>query len=136
MKAYPLVMTLAVFSLLLAGCATPFRAPADVSPITLERGNSPVVIVEKIWLERKSGPLMLKGFVLKRLTAEDTTQTHPDVTFYDQTGRVLHSAVTQFEPQQIMRNPRGLSQGSYALLLDPLPPGTTHIKVPAHEGIH
>lgn len=62
-------------ALLLAGCATPFRAPADVAHIVLERGDSSVVIVEKIWLERKQGPLVVKGYVLKRLNVTDTTQT-------------------------------------------------------------
>ena len=43
----------------LAGCATPFRAPPDVAHIKLDRADSSVVVVEKIWLERKNGPLVV-----------------------------------------------------------------------------
>ena len=94
---------LSLAMLFLAGCATPFRAPPDVRGIKLERVGSPVVEVEKIWLERKTGPLVLKGYVLKHLAAEDTTQTHLDVTLYDSAGRVLRSTVEHFEPRQIHR---------------------------------
>lgn len=122
--------------LLLVGCATPFRAPSDVRDIKLERVGSPVVDVDKIWLERKAGPLVLKGSVVKQLAAEDTTQTHLDVTLYDSAGRVLRSTIEHFEPRQIRRQWRRPGYGVYEEVLDPLPPGTTRIEVRAHEGIH
>lgn len=122
--------------LLLAGCATPFRAPPDVRGIQLDRVGSPVVEVEKIWLERKAGPLTLKGYVQKHLTADDTTQTHLDVTLYDASGRVLRTTVEHFEPRQIRRQWRRPAYASYAVVLDPLPPGTSRIEVRAHEGNH
>ncbi len=124
--------TIAVFGLV--GCATPFRAPPDVAQIQLERVDSPVVIVEKIWLERKGGPLVVRGFVLKRLEAEDTTQTHLDVTLYDATGQVLRQTVEHFEPRQIPRRYRRPDDAIYRVPLDPLPPGTFRIEVRAHEG--
>jgi hypothetical protein len=127
---------LTISLLLLAGCATPFRAPPDVRDIKLERVGSPVVEVEKIWLERKAGPLTLKGYVLKRLSAEDTTQTHLDVILYDETGRVLRSTVEYFEPRQIIRRYRQMAFATYRVILDPLPPGTARILVRAHEGTH
>lgn len=120
----------------LAGCATPFRAPADVAHIKLERVDSPVVSVEKIWLERKNGPLILTGDVLKRLHAVDTTQTHLDVTLYDADGKVLRRTVEHFEPRQIVRRFRQLAYAHYRVILDPLPSGTTRIEVRAHEGAH
>jgi len=122
--------------LFLAGCATPFRAPPDVRDIKLERIGSPVVEVEKIWLERKTGPLVLKGYVAKHLAAEDTTQTHLDVTLYDSAGRVLRSSLEHFEPRQIYRQRRLPDFGTYQVTLDPLPVGTARIEVRAHEGIH
>lgn len=122
--------------LFLAGCATPFRAPPDVANIRLERIDSPVVIVEKIWLERKNGPLIVKGSVLKRLSANDTTQTHLDVTLYGQNGQVLRSTIENFEPRQIRRQWRRPGFGSYRVVLDPLPAGTARIEVRAHEGVH
>lgn len=125
-----------VVTLLLAGCATPFRAPADVAHIVLERGDSPVVRVEKIWLERKKGPLVVKGYVIKRLEATDTTQTHLDVTLYSASGQVLRKSVEQFEPRQIPRRYRRPDFGSYAVPLDPLPAGTVRIEIRAHEGSH
>ncbi len=123
-------------SLLLLGCATPFRAPADVSHIVLERGDSPVVVVEKIWLERKQGPLVVRGYVLKRLEATDTTQTHLDVTLFDSSGRVLRTTVERFEPRQIPRRHRRPDSASYSVVLDPLPAGVARINVTAHEGSH
>jgi hypothetical protein len=126
-------MLLATLSL--AGCATPFRAPPDVAHIKLERVDSPVVIVEKIWLERKNGPLVVTGCVLKRLSADDTTKTHLDVTLYDQTGQVLRSMIENFEPRQIRRQWRRPGIGTYRVVLDPLPAGTARIEVRAHEGV-
>lgn len=120
----------------LAGCATPFRAPPDVAHIQLDRVSSPVVEVEKIWLERKSGPLVVKGYVIKELKAEDTTQTHLDVTLYGAAGEVLRTTVEHFEPRQIPRRYRRPDYASYQVVLDPLPAGTVRIEVRAHEGNH
>lgn len=122
--------------LILAGCVTPFRAPPDVAQIKLERVDSPVVIVEKVWLERKGGPLALKGYVLKRLHADDTMQTHLDVTLFDASGRVLRTSVERFTPQRIVKRFRRQSYASYNVNLDPLPADTARIEVRAHEGAH
>lgn len=123
-------------ALALAGCATPFRAPPDVANVVLERGDSPLVRVEKIWLERKKGPLVVTGFVLKRLNTEDTTGTHLDVTLYDAAGQVLRRTVEHFEPRQIPRRYRRPDDATYRVPLDPLPVGTARIEVRAHEGAH
>jgi hypothetical protein len=122
--------------LLLVSCATPFRAPPDVRGIKLERIGSPVVEVDKIWLERKAGQLVLKGSVVKQLAAEETTRSHLDVTLYDPVGRVLRSTVEYFEPRQLRRLWRQPGYGTYQVTLDPLPEGTARIEVRAHEGIH
>jgi hypothetical protein len=58
-------------------------------------------MVEKIWLERKDGELALRGYVLKRLAATDTTVTHLDVTLYDASGRVLRTSQESFTPKQL-----------------------------------
>lgn len=134
MKTLPWLLLLGVVGL--TGCATPFRAPPDVAHIKLERADSPVVVVEKIWLERKKGPLVVKGYVVKRLEAEDTTQTHLDVTLYDAAGAVLRHTVEHFEPRQIVRRYRRPDYASYSVSLDPLPGGTARIEVRAHEGNH
>jgi hypothetical protein len=134
MKAILWLMAFAAVAL--AGCATPFRAPPDVAHIRLERADSPVVVVEKIWLERKEGPLVLKGYVLKRLEAEDTTRTHLDVTLYDAAGAVLRRTVEHFEPRQIPERNRRPDDATYRVVLDPLPSGTVRIEVRAHEGNH
>lgn len=133
MKPTP-VLTLAL--LFLTNCATPFRAPSDVRDIKLERVGSSVVEVDKIWLERKAGPLVLKGSVVKQLAAADTTQTHLDVTLYDSVGRVLRATVEHFEPRQIHHAWRRPGYGAYKVVLDPLPTGTARIEVRAHEGAH
>lgn len=123
-------------ALALAGCATPFRAPSDVANVILERVDSPLVRVEKIWLERKNGPLVVTGFVLKRLETEDTTGSHLDVTLYDAAGQVLRRTVEYFEPRQIPDRYRRLDDATYRVVLDPLPAGTARIEVRAHEGAH
>lgn len=130
----PIIIGAALVLIGLAGCATPFRAPPDVAHIKLERVDSPVVIVEKIWLERKKGPLVVTGYVLKRLEVEDTTQTHLDVTLYDSAGQVLRQTVEHFTPRQIPRRYRRPDDAVYRVPLDPLPPGTVRIEVQAHEG--
>jgi hypothetical protein len=132
----PKLWLIILASAALAGCATPFRAPSDVAHVKLERADSPVVVVEKIWLERKNGPLVVKGYIVKRLEAEDTTQTHLDVTLYDAAGSVLRSTVEHFEPRQIPRRYRRPDYASYSVPLDPLPSGTVRIEVRAHEGNH
>jgi len=120
----------------LAGCVTPFRAPADVAHIKLEPANSPVVSVEKIWLERKKGELVLTGYAIKELGVTDTTQTHLDVTFLNVNGQVLRSSIEHFEPRQIPRGHRMHGHSQYRVALDPLPPDTARIRVGAHEGEH
>lgn len=132
----PTLLLLGVAGAILAGWATPFRAPPDVAHIKLERADSSVVMVEKIWLERKKGPLVLSGYVLKRLGAEDTTGTHLDVTLFDSDGHVLRRTVEHFEPRQIPNRYRRPDDASYRIALDPLPAGTARIEVRAHEGSH
>jgi len=120
----------------LLGCATPFRAPSDVAQLKLDRVDSPVVIVEKIWLERRNGPLVVKGLVLKRSEATDTTQTHLDVILFNEAGQVLRSSVEHFEPRQIIPQWKRPAEASYRAVLDPLPPDAARIEVRAHEGAH
>jgi hypothetical protein len=134
MKTKPWLLVLAAAGL--AGCTTPFRAPSDVAHIKLDRVDSPLVRVEKIWLERKHGPLVVTGYVLKRLETEDTTGTHLDVTLFDASGQVLRSTVEHFEPRQIPRRYRRPDDATYRVPLDPLPTGTARIEVRAHEGNH
>lgn len=130
------VVMLPLMALALAGCATPFRAPLDVANIKLARFDSPLVSVEKIWLERKHGPLVVTGYVIKELSTEDTTGTHLDVTLFDAGGQVLRSTVEHFEPRQIPRRYRRPDYATYRVPLDPLPAGTDRIEVRAHEGAH
>lgn len=132
----PLLFLLGVIGVIFAGCATPFRAPSDVAHIQLDRVDSPLVSVEKIWLERKNGPLVVTGYVLKELSTDDTTGTHLDVTLFDAGGRVLRSTIEHFEPRQIPRRYRRPDDATYRVVLDPLPPGTVRIEVRAHEGAH
>lgn len=129
-------LLLALTTTVLTGCVTPFRAPPEVAHIKLDVADSPIVRVEKVWLERENGPLAVRGYVLKRLEANDTTRTHLDVTLYAVDGRVLRSTVEHFEPRQIPRRYRRPDSASYRVPLDPLPAGTVRIEVRAHEGSH
>ena len=120
----------------LAGCATPFHAPSDLAHITLDRGDSPLAIVEKIWLERKNGPAVVKGYVVARLGKPNTTQTHLDVSFYDSNGQLLRHTLAHFEPRQLRQTLRQPSPSSYSVIVEPLPAQTARIEVKAHEGSH
>ena len=123
-------------ALLAPGCTTPFRPPPDLAQVRLQGVDSPVVLVEKIWLERKDGQLALRGYVLKRLAATDTTGTHLDVTLYDAGGRVLRTSTESFTPRQIVRRHRRPDYATFNVVLDPLPPGVVRIEVRADETVH
>ena len=118
----------------LAGCVTPFRAPPDVAHIKLARADSSLVSVEKIWLERKKGELVVTGYVIKELGATDTSQTHLDVRLFDAADRVLRSSFEYFSPRQIPSGHRMHGHARYRVVLDPLPPNTARIEVRAHDG--
>lgn len=133
MKAIAVILV--AFAAIASGCVTPFRAPADVAHIKLEAVASPLMSVDKIWLERKDGPLVIRGYVSPELRVEDTTGTHLDVTLLDGEGRTLKSSVEHFHPRQVVRR-RHCRSAEYRVILDPLPAGTATIRVAAHEGQH
>lgn len=126
----------AMAALLTSGCTTPFRSPPDLAHVRLQGVDSPVIRVEKIWLERKDGQVAVRGYVLRRLAATDTTGTHLDVTLYDAGGRVLRTSRETFSPKQIVRRHRGPDYASYRVALDPLPQGVARIEVRADETEH
>ena len=137
MKPRRVILPLAGAALLFAaGCITPFPTPSDLAHIKLDRADSPAVTVEKVWLERKNGPLVVRGLVRMGPEATDTTRTHLDLTLYDAAGQVLRSSVEHFEPRQIVRQWKRPADASYRAGLDPLPPGAVRIAVRAHEGSH
>ena len=131
MKAARLTLILATAAV--CGCTTT-RPPSDVAHLQLESDDSPTVMVSKIGLERKNGVLVVWGYVLKRIHATDTTQTHLDVTLYDDQGRLLRSTVEHFQPRQIPRRYRRPDFATYRIGLDPLPERTARITVRAHDG--
>ncbi len=104
--------------------------------ITLDRVDSPLVRIETSWLERKKGPLVVTGYVIKRQDTKDTTGTHIDVTLFDASGNVLRTTIEHFEPRQIPRRPRMPDSATYRVVLDPLPAGTARIEVRADETEH
>jgi len=132
MKSY-LAILAGVMALAFSGCATPFRAPADVAHIQLGRVDSPNVVVQKIWLERKHGALVVRGYVFRQIDAETTSGTHLDVTLYDTAGHVLRRTIEYFEPQEIRRRGSRLTFAAYRVQLDLLPAGTDRIEVKAHD---
>ena len=131
-----LIILIGVVGAIFAGCAAPFFASADVSHIKLESVDSPAVIVGKIKLVRKQGILVVTGYVLKRLGASDTTQTHLDVTLYDSAGMELRRTVEHFEPRQIPRRIRRPAHAVYRVSLGSLPTETARLEIKAHEGAH
>lgn len=121
----------------LIGCATPFRSPPDLAHVALVRADSPSVVVEKIWLERKHGPLVVTGYVVRQRGVTETTGTHLDIILYDAAGNILRRDVAYFEPRQIphvVGRPGSFS--SYRVPLDPFPANTARVEVRADDQPH
>lgn len=134
MKSIPMI--LAAAALTLSACATPFRASADLASVSLEREDSPSVLVDKLWLEREGGGWRVRGSVLKRLGAPDTPGTHLDVILYDRDGTVLRSTCEDFSPARLARRGKFPAFGRYDVRLDALPAPVARITVRAHDGAH
>lgn len=120
----------------LTGCASFLRTPSNLAHVKLETVDSPVVLTETVWLERKDDIVVVTGYVVKRLGVNDTTATHLDITLLDGTGQVLREIGAHFEPKQIPRRYRRPDYATYRVPLAPLPAGTALIIVRAHEGNH
>lgn len=121
------------------GCAnrvTPFRAPADVAQIRLERVDSPNVIIDQIWLERKDGPLAVCGNVVKRLRGDDTDQTRLEARILNSKGVVLQRVEGEFSPRHLVRHMGHPAVGTYHIDLGELPPGANRIIVSAQDAVH
>ena len=134
-RVLPALLAIVAF----AGCgftpwrATPFRAPADVAHLRLERHDSARIIVDKIWLERKADGLFVTGYVMRQPKADDTMGSQLVVTMRDANGVELRSIQTDFYPRQIPQQRRPTGVSNYRCALDPLPPGTSVIVVSASD---
>lgn len=98
--------------------------------------SSSVITVGTSRLDREDGPLILTGYVIRRLGPTDTTQTHLDVELVDASGALLRTSVEHFKPRDIPRRHKRRSFGAYRVSIDPLPANTARIVVRAHEGSH
>lgn len=120
----------------LAGCLTPFRAPPDVAHLRLSAVDSATVLVHKVWLERRAGePLVVAGYVMRRIAAEDTTRTHLQIVILDAAGAVLRTDTAAFEPRQIPPPTPRFRTATYRHPLDPLPATAAEISVRAVDDI-
>lgn len=123
-----------------AGCATPFQAPSEAAHIKLERTDSDLLWVYKIWLERGKNQegLYLTGYVQKRLLGTSSTKgSHLDVLIKNKQGIIIQTEVTGFTPAELRRRPRPPHQvGVYRIRLDPLPDEAACIEVRAHDHPH
>lgn len=128
MKSIPLLTTL-----ILVGCATPFRAPPDVAHLKLTPIDSATTDIDRIWLERRDGELVVRGYAHRRLGAVAGT-AHVDVAWRDASGRVLRQTTAALELPSAQVPSRPAAPASYRVALDPLPAGTAQIEVRAHDG--
>lgn len=131
MKKWILFAALIVAAL--PACAYLGKTPSDLAHIQLVSGDSPVVQISKIWIERDGENLLLKGYVLRRHTASDTTKTHLQVTVYDQAGNTSVITPVNFEPRQIPRRWRMPDSASYQVPLTLPASQIARIDVRAHE---
>lgn len=121
-------------ALTLAGCTTPFRAPSDVAHLKLIPIDSVTADIDRIWLERLDGELVVRGYAHRRLESAAVGDAHVDVIWRDASGRVLrqNTAPLAAPPAQVPGRPAAPS--SYRITLEPLPAGTAQIEVRAHDG--
>lgn len=117
-----------------ASLATPFRAPAEFAHVRLERADSGNVLVDKIWLERKAGPLCVCGTVLQRLRGGDTDGTILEVALLDARGAVLRRFDAGFTPRHLERRLGRPAAGAYRIEMGDLPAGTVAVRVQARDG--
>jgi hypothetical protein len=120
--------------LMLAGCLTPFRAPAGAPPLALTAVDSPVVHVEKAWLAQGERGLIVRGYVLRHPGATPTDRTHLHATLQDDAGNRLRDIVGFFTPRSIPASSRQPGAASYEIALAPVPTGATRLVIRAHEG--
>ncbi len=123
-------------TLALAGCATPYRPPADVAHLELRHTDSPSVHVEKLWLDRQDGALALHGFVVGLRAAPVAQAAHLDVRIFDAAGTLLREALVPVAPEPAPADPRLHRDTRYRVGLDPLPVGAARIEVRAHDEPH
>lgn len=135
MKLLP-ILCVAGASALLSACATTPRTPTDLAHIQLVGENSAAITVGEPLLERSEGRLLLKGYVVRRLDATTTAETHLDVELTDSAGAVLRASVEHFEPRNLPRRHKRRSFGHYQVPMDSLPANTMRIVVRAHDGAH
>jgi hypothetical protein len=134
MKALPFLVTgVSVFA---GACVTSPRTPPEVAHIELIGESSPIISVGKSRLEKRDGQLLLTGYVVRLLSANDTTQTHLDVELVAASGAVIRTSIEHFEPRDIPRRHKRPSYASYRVPIEPLPAHTARIVVRAHEGSH
>jgi hypothetical protein len=134
MNPRPTAILFAASLLILAGCLTPFRAPAGASHLAVSAVDSPVVHVEKAWLAQGARGLVVRGYVLRHPGAAPTDRTHLHATLFDGQGHALRDQVGFFAPRSIPPSARQPGAASYEIALGPVPAGATRLVVRAHEG--
>lgn len=121
-------------SLTLTGCVIPFRPPPEAVHIQLTRANNSQVVIDKMWFERSAaGGLRIRGYVVRRVSADDTSTTHLDAVFFDAEGKELARTTTAFAPAQLPQRHRLRGVGEFEIPLSLMPPGTVRIEIHAHE---
>ena len=108
-----------------------FQPPKDVAGIQLEKRDSATIIVDKMWLARENGELVIKGYVMAQSRGLDTTKARLLVSIRDGRGTELRSATLGFTPQQISRGYKSPGFSTFAWRLDPMPAGAASIVISA-----
>ena len=128
------LFALCCVALAFTGCTVPFRPPPELAHIELSVASSTQVRVDKLWFDRAPDRgLFLRGYVIRRPEADDTTTTHLDAVFFDASGREIGREVAQFTPAQLPEHRRMRGVGEFEIPLPTLPPATARIEVSAHE---
>jgi len=132
-------LPLILLGLLASACTGPSVANAGMPGLEIRKTDSSILLIERTWFE--TGPdrqdLWLAGLVRRRLEAPSSRHSHLDLSLRDGHGRILWSATTGFQPDDIPAGPKpSHRQASYRQHLGTLPPGAATLEVTAHDAPH
>lgn len=127
---------LAICAAGLAGCSS-VPLPPSVASIVVTTKPSAKISPSKPSLLVVKGELALAGSVKREFGAKSTKGAHLEVIFYDAENHPLYQENTQFYPQDLRPQFRGVQPvGYYRLRIPTLPSGTARIEVRAHDEAH
>jgi hypothetical protein len=112
-----------------AGLFTQFQRPPEFAHLRLERARSNHLVVDKIWLTREQGQMVVRGYVTKRLHAPAKISTVLRVQCLDDSGAVLAETEATYNPAALRHRFRRPASTRYHAHIELIPAGTTSLRL-------